>query len=150
MSVQNDLTGYAVLTPEQQEFVDTNGYLVIENALEPEVVAEIDAAINELHEREEKAGCLEADGRLNLRNCITEHDAFFQLLDWHKTAPLAWGILNWNIQMITSHLLVFPSKDEPPPKVKNRIGLHRDGGTSPSEMQEPHPRILLKNCVCHQ
>ena len=63
MSVQNDLTGYAVLTPEQQEFVDTNGYLVIQNALEPDIVAEIDAAIDELHEREEKAGRLEADGQ---------------------------------------------------------------------------------------
>ncbi len=144
MSVQNDLTGYAVLTPEQRDFIDANGYLVIENVLEPDVVAEIDAAIDELHEREADAGRLEADGRLNIRNCITEHDAFFQLLDWHKTAPLAWGILNWNIQMITSHLLVLPSKDQPPPKVKERIGLHRDGGTSPSEMQEPHPRILLK------
>ena len=56
MSVQNDLTGYAVLTPEQRDFINANGYLVIENALEPDVVAEIDAAIDELHEREANAG----------------------------------------------------------------------------------------------
>lgn len=144
MSVQTDLNQCAILTPEQREFFDTNGYLAIENALPQDVVAEIDAAIDEIHEREEKAGHLEPSGQLNVRNCITQHDAFFQLLDWPSTAPLAWGILNWNIQMITSHLLVLPSKEEPPPEVKNKIGLHRDGGTSPREMQEPHPRILLK------
>ena len=123
MPAQNDLNW--VRGPDSgtdRSSSKTNGYLVIENALEPDVVAEMDAAIDELHEREEKAERLEADGRLNMRNCITEHDAFFQLLDWPKTAPLAWGILNWNIQLITSHLLVLPSKEEPPPKVKDRIG----------------------------
>ncbi|MCZ6678151.1 MAG: phytanoyl-CoA dioxygenase family protein [Candidatus Poribacteria bacterium] len=144
MSVQTEATEYAVLTTEQREFFENNGYLVIKNALPPEVVAEIDAAIDEVHEREPKAGRLEAEGKLNMRNCITQHDAFFQLLDWPKTAPLAWDILNWNIQMITSHLIVLPSKPEPPPEIRNKIGLHRDGGTSPGEMQEPHPRILLK------
>jgi ectoine hydroxylase-related dioxygenase (phytanoyl-CoA dioxygenase family) len=117
---------------------------VIENALPSDVVAEIDAAINALYAGEAQAGRLEAGGKLNVRNCITRHDAVLQLLDWHATVPLAWGILNWNIQMITSHLVVLPSKEEPPPEIKHKVGLHRDGGTSPGEMQEPHPRILLK------
>ena len=52
--------------------------------------------------------------------------------------------LIWNVQMITSHLIVLPSKEEPSDNIKNRIGLHRDGGTSYREMQEPHPRIMLK------
>ena len=39
---------------------------------------------------------------------------------------------------------MLPSKEEPPDDVKTKIGLHRDGGTSYREMQEPHPRILLK------
>ena len=137
-------TKYAALTPEQQEFFDDNGYLVIENALPQDVVAEIDAEIDEIYAGEERAERLEAGGKLNMRNCIVQHDAFLKLLDWPTTVPLAWGILNWNIQMITSQLIVLPSKPEPPPEVKNKIGLHRDGGTSPGEMQEPHPRILLK------
>ena len=133
-----------VFTPKHKEFIENNGYLLIKNALPPDVVAEIDAAVDEVYAKEEAAGHLEAGGKLNLRNCIVHHEAFLQLLDWQKTVPLAYGVLNWNVQMITSHLIVLPSKEEPPDDVKNRIGLHRDGGTSYREMQEPHPRIMLK------
>ncbi len=144
MDTINDLSEAVVLTSEQKQFVDTNGYLLIKNALPPDVVTEIDAAVDEVFEKESAAGNLDPDGKLNLRNCITHHEAFLQLLDWHKTFPYACGVLNWNIQMITSHLIVLPSKEEPPDDVKTKIGLHRDGGTSYREMQEPHPRILLK------
>ena len=144
METMNDLSEAIVLTSEQKQFVDNNGYLLIKNALSPDAVAEIDAAVDEVYAKEEAAGNLEASGKLNLRNCITHHEAFLQLLDWHKTFPLACGVLNWNIQMITSHLIVLPSKEEPSDDVKTKIGLHRDGGTSYREMQEPHPRILLK------
>jgi ectoine hydroxylase-related dioxygenase (phytanoyl-CoA dioxygenase family) len=142
--LQTNSPDYVTLTSEQREFFDANGYLVIKNALPPDVVEEIDAATDELYARDKQAGRLEGLGKLNLRNCITQHDAFFQLLDWHKTAPLAWGILNWNIQMITSHLIVLPSGQEPSEAEKYKVGLHRDGGTSYREMQEPHPRIMLK------
>ena len=144
MDATTDLSQATVFTPEQKEFVENNGYLLIKNALPPDVVAEIDAAVDEVYAKEEVAGRLENGGKLNLRNCITHHEAFLQLLDWQKTVPLAYGVLNWNVQMITSHLIVLPSKEEPPPEVRNRIGLHRDGGTSHAEMQEPHPRIMLK------
>lgn len=144
METINEMSEAVVLTPEQKKHVDTNGYLLIKNALPPDVVSEIDAAVDEVYAKEEAAGNLEANGKLNLRNCITHHDAFLQLLDWQKSFPFACGVLNWNIQMITSHLIVLPSKEEPADEVKNRIGLHRDGGSSYKEMQEPHPRILLK------
>ena len=144
MDTTADYGGATVFTPDQKEFVENNGYLLIKNALPPDVVAEVDAAIDEVYAKQEAAGNLEAGGKSNLRNCITHHEAFLQLLDWHKTVPLAYGVLNWNVQMITSHLIVLPSKEEPSAAVKNRIGLHRDGGTSHAEMQEPHPRIMLK------
>ncbi len=140
----SDIAETAVLSTEQKQFVEDNGYILIKNALPPDVVAKINAAVDEVYTKEEAAGNLEGNGKLNLRNCITHHEAFLQLLDWHKTFPLACGVLNWNIQMITSHLIVLPSKEEPPDKVKHHIGLHRDGGSSFREMQEPHPRILLK------
>ena len=134
----------AVLSDEQREFFDANGYLVIEDALPPDVIAELDAAVDEIYAREKAANRLEKNGKLNLRNCIVHHDAFLQLLDWPTTAPLAWQILNWNIQMITSHLIVLPSGPEPSAEEKRRGGYHRDGGSSSREMTEPHPRILLK------
>ena len=135
---------YAELSAEQRAFFDDNGYLVIKGALPSDVVAEMEAAADEVRARETLAGRLHDDGKFELRNCIVHHEAFFRLLDWPATAPLAWGILNWNIQLNTSHLIVLPSGPEPAPEEKRRVGLHRDGGTSYAEMQEPHPRILLK------
>ena len=136
--------GLAELSADQRAFFEDAGYLVIKGALPPGVVREIGAAVDEIHAQERAAGRLRDDGKLNLRNCIVRHEAFFRLLDWPATAPLAWGLLNWNIQLNTSHLIVLPSGPEPAPDEKRRVGLHRDGGTSYAEMQEPHPRILLK------
>ncbi len=144
MAVQERSIEPAVLSSEQREFFDTNGYLVVEDALPPNVVGELDAAIEELYEREDAAGRLEAGGKLNMRNCLVQHDTFLQLVDWPATVPLAWQILNWNIQMITSQLIVLAPQPEPPPERRQKVGLHRDGGTSFTEMTEPHPRILLK------
>ena len=137
-------SGYVELSAEQRAFFEDNGYLMVKGALPSEVVGEIDAAIDEVHAREPAVGKLHDDGKFELRNCIVHHEAFFRLLDWPATAPLAWGILNWNIQLNTSHLIVLPSGPEPAPDEQRRLGLHRDGGTSYGEMQEPHPRILLK------
>lgn len=141
IDVQSD---WAVLTPEQREFFDSNGYLVIEDALPPDILSELSNAADQLYARAETEDTLDPNGKLNLRNCVTHHDAFLQLLDWPTTAPLAWQILNWNIHMITTHLIVLPSGDEPPEEEKRRGGYHRDGGTSPRDMAEPHPRIMLK------
>ena len=136
---------YVTMTPTQREFFESNGYLVIKEAIPADTVAELDAAVNEIYKREKQAGRLEDNGKLNLRNCLVQHQAFLPLLDCPRSAPFAWQILNWNVQMITSHLIVLPSLGEKPPnEVKNKIGIHRDGGTSAREMQEPHPRIMLK------
>ena len=134
----------AVLTPEDQAFFEQQGYLLVEDALSPDVLAELNAATDALYARDADADRLEKGGKLNMRNCIVEHPAFLQLLDWPATVPLAWQLLGWNIQMLTSHLIVLPSGEEPAEDEKSKLGWHRDGGTSPREMSEPHPRILLK------
>ena len=136
---------YVTMTPDQRNFFESNGYLVIKDAVPADVAAELNAAVDEIYERDKQANHLEGNGKLNLRNCLVHHQAFLQLLDCPRSAPFAWQILNWNIQMITSHLIVLPSlEEEPSNEVKNKIGIHRDGGTSAREMQEPHPRIMLK------
>ena len=136
---------YVIMTTAERNFFESNGYLVIKEAIPADTVAELDAAVNEIYKREKQAGRLEDNEKLNLRNCLVQHQAFLPLLDCPRSAPFAWQILNWNVQMITSHLIVLPSLGEKPPnEVKNKIGIHRDGGTSAREMQEPHPRIMLK------
>ena len=140
----------AVLTPEGQAFFEQQGYLLVEDALSPDALAELNAATDALYARDADAGRLEKSGKLNMRNCIVEHPAFLQLLDWPATVPLAWQLLGWNIQMLTSHLIVLPSGDEPAEDEKNKLGWHRDGGTSPRDMSEPHPRIPAQDRLCPQ
>lgn len=134
----------AVLSEADAAFFEENGYLLIEDALSPSLLEELNRATDDIYARAEQEGTLEPSGKLNLRNCIVHDDAFLQLLDHPTTAPLAWQILGWNIQMITTHLIVLPSQAEPSPERKRQLGWHRDGGTSSHEMTEPHPRILLK------
>ena len=48
MAVQERSSEPVVLSSQQRDISDTNGYLVVEDALPPDVVAELDAAIDEL------------------------------------------------------------------------------------------------------
>ena len=70
MTVQSD---WAVLTDEQQQFFEDNGYLVIEDALPPDIVAELNAAADEIYDREKAAGGLEkrASSICGIALCIT-------------------------------------------------------------------------------
>ena len=52
MDTITDLDPATVFTPEHKEFVENNGYLLIKNALPPDVVAEIDAAVDEVYAEE--------------------------------------------------------------------------------------------------
>ena len=53
----------AVLTAEQREFFDANGYLVVEDALPPEIVAELDRAVDDLYDRARDAEQPEKNGK---------------------------------------------------------------------------------------
>jgi ectoine hydroxylase len=132
------------LTEEQEHLFRENGYIVVENALDSETLDSLNSATDAIYDKASSEGRLEPNGKLNLRNCLVSHDAFLPLVDHAKTVPLAWQLLNWNIQLITSHLIVLPSGDEPTKEENRKAGYHRDGGTSPKEMAEPHPMILLK------
>ena len=100
MELQGDQN--IVLTPEAKTFFESESYLVIRNALTLGQVTELNQAIDLVYEQQKSEDRLDKGGKLNLRNCITHHDAFLQLLDMPTAAPLAWQILNWNIQMITT------------------------------------------------
>ena len=50
---------YVTMTPTQRKFFESNGYLVIKEAISADTVAELDNVINEIYKREEKDGRLE-------------------------------------------------------------------------------------------
>ncbi|HZO88398.1 MAG TPA: phytanoyl-CoA dioxygenase family protein [Chthonomonadaceae bacterium] len=134
----------AVLTQEQRAAFERDGFLVVPNVLPPAMVARLTEVVDRLYEQGVRAQGLSKTNHWQLRNCIVEDDLFLELLDWPATVPLVVDLLNWNIHLITSHLIVrAPSPPEADAHWKAE-NWHRDGGTSAQEMLEPHPRLLIK------
>jgi ectoine hydroxylase-related dioxygenase (phytanoyl-CoA dioxygenase family) len=134
----------ASLSDEQRRAFERDGFLVVENALEPDLLERLLRVVDRLYEDGSRESGLSKANHWELRNCIVHDDVFLELLDYPKTVPLVLDLLNWNIHLITSHLICrAPSPPEADAAWK-ASGWHRDGGTSSSEMQEPHPRILIK------
>jgi len=132
------------LTDEQRRFFDAQGFLVVRNALPPAMVERVRAASDRLYDGGKGFEGTNDKGYWNLRNCIVHDDVFLELLDWPATVPLAVQLLNWNLRLITSHLIIREPSPSGSDDAFKSVGWHRDGGTSPTEMSEPHPRLFLK------
>jgi ectoine hydroxylase-related dioxygenase (phytanoyl-CoA dioxygenase family) len=134
----------ATLTKEQRDAFDRDGFLLVPGALPPPMVERLVRAADRLYEQGVAAEGLSARNHWQMRNCIVADEVFLELLDWPAILPLVVGLLNWDIHLITSHLIVRPPS--PPGTGEDFKGesWHRDGGLSPVEMQEPHPRLFLK------
>src|SRR5579871_2905277 len=144
MSEEVDGMKPAFLTEQQRTAFERDGFLVVPNALPPEMVAKLTAVVDRLMETGIREKGLTDKGMWFLRNCVVADDLFLELLDWPATFPLVVDLLNWKIQLSTSHLIV---RAPNPPGVGEDFlpeGWHRDGGTSAQEMQEPHPRLIIK------
>ena len=128
-------------TREQLDTFNDNGYLVVEEALTPQIIDRLTEAVNRVEE-ERKRQKLSTNTILNKFRMVVEDDIFLELLDWTKTFPLVWDILGWNIQLYISHLITYP-----PESGKNKAltnGWHQGGGRPVREMERPQPRLSLK------
>lgn len=134
----------ALITQEQRAAFERDGFLVIPNALPPEMVDRLLLVVDRLYEQGLREEGLSARNHWQMRNCIVQDELFLELLDWPATFPLVAGLLNWDIHLITSHLIVRPPNPPGTGQDFKGEGWHRDGGMSPAEMQEPHPRLFLK------
>ncbi|MDQ2800529.1 MAG: phytanoyl-CoA dioxygenase family protein [Armatimonadota bacterium] len=134
----------AVLTDQQRADWERDGFLMVPNALPPEMLDRLVCAADRLSEEGVAREGLSTRHHWQMRNCIGADPAFLDLLDWPATFPLVVDLLNWDIHLLTSHLIVRPPN---PPDTNADFkgeGWHRDGGLAPQEMQEPHPRLFLK------
>src|SRR5690606_21039861 len=112
---------------KQIDFFNEHGYVVVEDALPQEKVAELLDVIQRLKERLERSDHRKAVFGLDIRPIITADDAFLTLLEWPATFPLAVRLLqHFSIQLTTSHLIMVPPNPE-----KRNIGWHPDGGSPP-------------------
>ena len=130
------------MTAAQRDFFDQEGYLVVENALDAEMIGRLTAAADRVDRRERRVRKLGEHGVLSKFRAIVEEDVFLELLDWPRTFPLIWDILGWNVQHYISHLIYYPP--EPDGKANRPRHWHQDGGRPVPEMERPHPRLSLK------
>ncbi len=127
---------------EQLRQFDEEGYLVVEDALAPELVQGMTEAIDRIDKIERAAKGLRPDQTMTKFRTIVEDDLFLELLDNAKTFPLVWDILGWNVQHYISHLIVYPP--EPEGAELQVGGWHQDGGRPVREMERPQPRLSYK------
>src|SRR5262245_59563783 len=134
----------ARLTEEQREAFERDGFLVVPDALPPGMVERLGTVVDRLYHEGIAQNGLSKANHWEMRNCLPADDLFLELVDWPATFPLVVDMLNWNIHLITSHLIMRAPSPPDADAAWKASGWHRDGGTSSTEMQEPHPRILIK------
>jgi ectoine hydroxylase-related dioxygenase (phytanoyl-CoA dioxygenase family) len=137
---------FRAMTPEQAAFFDENGYLIIPDALDRPMLERVTAAVDRIFERGRREEGLNRAGAYEKRNAVVLDDAFLDLLDWPATVPLVPQVLNWDIQLDTSHIIVRPPQPPGTPETFKAIGWHRDGGIATHEIPEPLPRLRVKIC----
>ncbi|TVQ04839.1 MAG: hypothetical protein EA381_00050, partial [Planctomycetaceae bacterium] len=136
-----------VLTDEEREFFNTQGYLTVENALEPEATDRLIKVVDRIDERErihDRRGTL-----MSFANIIHEDDAFVDLLDLPATLPKVWGVLGWNIYLYHSHLDITPPAGARPADIPNcktwSVAWHQDSMRVNDEIEvDPRPRLSVK------
>ncbi len=137
---------FAQLTEEQRSQFREQGYLILRNVLDSDMIGNLIEAGDRL---------IATDARLNrfqtsayydgFRNCITMDDAFIPLLTHDVTLPLVIQLLGSNLQLSTSHLI--HRHPDPPgtPDSIRRPGWHRDGGGISNDLGAANfPRLGLK------
>ena len=129
-------------TEAQLRHFNDEGYLIVEDALSPDLLARLNEAVDRVEAKRRAEQGLRPDALLSAFRTVVEDDAFLDLLDNPKTFPLLWDILGWNIQLYISHLIAYPPERHA--RAIRKGGWHQDGGRPVPEMERPHPRLSLK------
>jgi ectoine hydroxylase len=103
MAVALPTTSLAMTDQQHQEF-DERGYILLENFFTPTEFDRLLAAIDEVAARIRAEKGLSDQDPFALRNALTHHEAFLDLIDQPRMLPLVVDAIGWNIQIRTTHL----------------------------------------------
>ena len=81
------------LTHEERLQFEKNGFFIVEDALPPKIVDDLNAVLDRLEAELRPQQDLSPHERLNIFDFIGKDDSFLELLDWYKTFPKVWGNL---------------------------------------------------------
>ena len=100
------------MTAEQRRSFDEQGFILIENFFNPTEFDRLLRAIDEVAERVRAEKGLSENDPFALRNALSHHEAFLDLIDNPRILPLVVDAIGWNIQIRTTHLDVRPPYPE--------------------------------------
>lgn len=130
-----------LLTPNEKQFFETHGYLVVENALTPDHVAQLLGVVDRIDARERSSE--QAGNLLSVTDVVQEDPAVVELIDCPTTFPKVWGILGWNIYLYHSHIDVTPANSST--HQDWQVAWHQDSMRVNDEIEStPRPRLSLK------
>ena len=133
-----------LLTDEEYRQFEEQGYFVVENALPPQLVERLTAALDRIDAEDRTASGLSPSDGQNILDFIGRDDVFLDLLDWPRTFPKILGILGWNVQLYHSHTIITPPNATSGPGQQG-LNWHKDSGRLNLELEtDPQPRVSLK------
>ena len=118
-------------TPEQLKFFKDNGYLIVRNALSPEMVDRLVNVVDDIAGKVRAYKGLKEYKDVNTLRAVMEDPVMLELLTNSKAFPMMFDILGWNIQLYISQMIIKPPQPEEYRKKGmnfNGIGWHQDGG----------------------
>tara|TARA_B100001123_G_C15332240_1_gene1031594 strand:+ start:3639 stop:4469 length:831 start_codon:yes stop_codon:yes gene_type:complete len=124
------------LTDEERNQFDTEGYLVVPDALSFKETRHIAETIEKLN-RDGSLGNESHFGfesRVHKPDFLHLHPVFEELLDHPNVFPKVADILGWNIYLYHSHLSISPGNNED--SSTTALQWHQDSGRSTSDMYE--------------
>lgn len=92
------------MTDQQHQDFEERGFILLENFFTPVEFDRLLAAIDEVAVRIRAEKGLSPDDPFALRNALSHHEAFLDLIDHPRMLPLVVDAIGWNIQIRTTHL----------------------------------------------
>ena len=97
-------TTHLAMTDQQQRNFDEQGFILIEDFFSAAELARLLGAIDEVAARVRAEKGLSTNDPFAVRNALSQHDAFLDLIDHPRMLPLVVDAIGWNIQIRTTHL----------------------------------------------
>jgi ectoine hydroxylase len=92
------------MTEQQRRDFDEQGFILLPNFFTGSEIGRLLAAIDEVAARVRLEKGLGDDDPFALRNALSHHEAFLDLIDHPRMLPLVVDAIGWNIQIRTTHL----------------------------------------------
>ena len=130
------------LTDAQRERFERDGYLIVEDALDPDHVARLIEAIDLTWAAHRGVPAVAGAEPLHLLAFVGRDPLFLELLDHEPVLRLIVDLLGWNVFMYHCHLDVHPSAVGRSPA---KWMWHQDGGVQNRDIEtHPRPRMSVK------